>query len=341
MKVLITGAAGFVGFHLVEELVGQRQLEIIGLDNINNYYEVELKYGRLSHSGIACSGGCPNTMISSSLYPNYRFIRLDITDYKGLSDLFDKHCFDVVIHLAAQAGVRYSIEHPQSYVESNLMGFTNILECCRYHKVKHLIYASSSSVYGLNNIPPFSEEAEVDCPVSFYAATKRSNELMAYTYSHLFQLPVTGVRLFTVYGPWGRPDMAPMIFTRSIQEGRTIKVFNYGDMLRDFTYVGDSVKAIAQLIDKAPGEKTAHPYYQLFNIGNSSPVKILDFIHLLEKNLQKRAVLELMPIPPGDVTVTSSDTSKLEELIHYKPNTPLAEGLERFIGWYKSYYEVK
>lgn len=338
MKVLITGTAGFIGFHLVKELIKQKDVEIVGIDSINDYYDVNLKYSRLQVCGIEKGLIKDNLLVSSSIYSNYKFSKIDISDYQALSDLFRQQQFDVVINMAAQAGVRYSIENPHAYVQSNVVGFTNILECCRYNSIKHLIYASSSSVYGMNNSIPFSEDDNVTYPVSFYAATKKSNELMAHTYSHLFHLPTTGVRLFTVYGPWGRPDMAPMLFANVIYEGRPIKVFNHGNMLRDFTYVGDIVNGIIKLIGKLPDGKSEHPFYQVLNIGNSTPVRLLDFITTLEEAIGKKAVLEMLPMQAGDVEVTYADTSKLEEAVNYKPSTSLKDGISSFIDWYKSYY---
>lgn len=337
MKVLVTGTAGFIGFHIVTELVKQQDIEVIGIDCINDYYDVNLKYARLSESGIAKSIIKYGFVSESTIYPNYKFIQLELTDKETLNQLFEEHKFDIVINMAAQAGVRYSIENPQAYIQSNMVGFSNILECCRHHQIKHLIYASSSSVYGMNNKIPFSEDDNVSYPVSLYAATKKSNELMAHTYSHLFKLPTTGVRLFTVYGPWGRPDMAPMLFAKSIYDGSPIKVFNHGNMLRDFTYVGDIVDGIVRLLDKQPNENSEHPYYQIFNIGNSQPVKLLDFIETLEKAIAKKANLEMLPMQPGDVEVTYADTSKLEKAINYKPSTSLEKGISSFITWYNSY----
>lgn len=337
MKILITGAAGFIGFHLVKKLVACKNTEIVGIDNINNYYDVQMKYDRLAECGIEREHISENSVVESVAYNNYKFGKIDITDYQTLFELFKDQQFDYVINMAAQAGVRYSIENPHSYVQSNMVGFTNILECCRYHSIKHFIYASSSSVYGMNNKIPFSEDDNVDYPVSFYAATKKSNELMAHAYSHIYSLPTTGVRLFTVYGPWGRPDMAPMLFARAIHEGKTIQVYNYGDMLRDFTYIDDIVEGIIQLIGAVPDQTLAHPYYQIFNIGNSKPVKLMDFISTIEKNMGKKAVLKMMPIPPADVKITYADTTRLEERIHYKPATSLDKGIARFIDWAKGY----
>ncbi|HML65194.1 MAG TPA: NAD-dependent epimerase/dehydratase family protein [Dysgonomonas sp.] len=340
MKILVTGAAGFIGFSLIEKLVKEQNIEIVGIDNINDYYDINLKYSRLGVSGIKRESILDYTLINSSVYDNYSFTRIDITDYKLLSGFFDKQKFDIVINLAAQAGVRYSIENPHTYVQSNIVGFTNILECCRYHHIKHLVYASSSSVYGIRNEIPFREDDNVDYPVSFYAATKRSNELMAYTYSDLFKLPVTGVRLFTVYGPWGRPDMAPMIFAKSIFGHNTIKVYNYGNMLRDFTFIDDIVSGIKALIDKAPDSRTDIPFYQIFNIGNSQPVKLMDFINILENEIGIKAKLELLPIPKGDVFKTYADTSKIATYANYKTTTSIKEGVHKFGQWYKEYYKL-
>ncbi len=339
MKILITGTAGFIGFHLVEKLVKHENTEIVGIDNINDYYDVSLKYARLAKCGIDKDSVGDNTLITSSVYPNYKFSKTDISDYQALSDLFRQQQFDVVINMAAQAGVRYSIENPHAYVQSNITGFTNILECCRHNQIKHLIYASSSSVYGMNNSIPFSEDDNVTYPVSFYAATKKSNELMAHTYSHLFQLPTTGVRLFTVYGPWGRPDMAPMLFAKAIYDKKPIKVFNHGNMLRDFTYVDDIAAGIIKLIDKLPDEGSEQPFYKIFNIGNSTPVKLINFITTLEEAIGKQAILEMLPMQPGDVEVTYADTAKLEKAVGYKPSTSLSEGINSFIDWYKLYYK--
>lgn len=339
MKILITGAAGFIGFHLIRKLVKQNTIEIVGIDNLNNYYDESLKLARLAECGIK-KEKISNASFSKSLtHTNYKFARIDIADYCALSDLFESQKFDIVINMAAQAGVRYSIENPHVYAHSNILGFTNILECCRHNKIKHLIYASSSSVYGINNTIPFNENGDVDHPVSFYAATKKSNELMAHTYSHLFQLPTTGVRLFTVYGPWGRPDMAPMLFAKWIYEKKAIQVFNHGDMLRDFTYVEDIADGIIRLIEKEPSGDEVHPYYRILNIGNSSPIKLLDFIHCMETYIGAKALLDMRPMQPGDVKVTYADTSKLEALINYKPSTSLERGVAAFIDWYKSFYK--
>lgn len=341
MKLLITGTAGFVGYHLVQHLIGKEGIEIVGVDNVNDYYDVNLKYDRLSHCGIDKERIEENRSTSSTKYTNYTFYKADISDGEVLNRIFQEEGVDVVINMAAQAGVRYSIENPQVYVQSNLVGFANILECCRHYNIKHLIYASSSSVYGQSNKTPFSETDNVDYPVSFYAATKKCNELMAHTYSHLYQLPTTGVRLFTVYGPWGRPDMAPILFADAIKNNKNIRVFNNGNMLRDFTYIGDIVKGITLLLDQ-PLDKAgegAHPYYQVYNIGNAAPVKLMDFIETIEKAMGEKAVLDMMPMQPGDVTVTYADTSKLMHDTGYKPSTTLAEGVNAFIAWYSEYYK--
>lgn len=338
MKILVTGSAGFIGFHLVGALLRDEN-EVVGIDNINDYYDVRLKYARLSQCGIHKEAITENRLVKSERYPAYRFQPLDLTDLVGLDTLFETERFDVVVNLAAQAGVRYSIENPYAYVQSNLVGFVNILECCRHYKIKHLVYASSSSVYGMNNKIPFSEDDRVDFPVSLYAATKKSNELMAHTYSHLYQLPTTGLRFFTVYGPWGRPDMSPMIFAKAIVEGTQIRVFNHGDMQRDFTYIDDIIAGVVRVIDYIPDHKEEHPCYRIFNIGNSRPVKLMDFIHSLETALGKTALLEMCPMQPGDVKITYADTTRLEQETGYRPSHVLdAGGLSEFISWYKNDY---
>lgn len=337
MKLLITGAAGFIGYHLVCNLVQREDIQVVGLDNINDYYDVRFKYDRLAACGISKEDIKDQEPCRSASFSNYVFYKADIADNETLSRIFEEEQIDVVIHMAAQAGVRYSIENPHAYVLSNLVGFANMLECCRHHKIKHLIYASSSSVYGQNKHQPFREDDNVDYPVSFYAATKKSNELMAHTYSHLYGLPTTGVRLFTVYGPWGRPDMAPMLFADSISEGKKIRVFNYGEMLRDFTYVEDIVKGIVLLLDHVPGEKEEHPYYRVYNIGHSTPVKLMDFIQIMQEAMGKDAVLEMLPMQSGDVTITYADTTKLMQDTGYKPITQLKDGIAQFVAWYKNY----
>lgn len=335
MKILITGSAGFIGFHLVKKLAETRDTEIVGIDNINDYYDVNLKYARLRQSGIRQQDIRQEQPVQSTIYPNYTFLQTDIAEYTSLYDIFKEHTFDMVINMAAQAGVRYSIENPQAYIRSNVTGFMNILECCRHFGIKHLLYASSSSVYGKNSRIPFSEDDNTDYPVSVYAATKKSNELLAHSYSHLFQLPTTGVRLFTVYGPWGRPDMAPMLFADAICSDKPIHVFNHGDMSRDFTYIDDIVSGITGLLPCAPDQNNTHPFYQLFNIGNSTPVCLLDFISTLEKAIGTKALLVMKEMQPGDVPTTYADTSKLECSINYKPATPLAKGIAEFVAWFK------
>jgi UDP-glucuronate 4-epimerase len=340
MKILVTGSAGFIGFHVVESLLKNKENFVVGIDNINDYYDINLKYARLRTSGIEKHNINEQKLIQSTKYPNYRFQKADITDLTTLEQLFEKEKFDAVINLAAQAGVRYSLENPHSYVQSNLVGFVNILECCRHNKIKHLVYASSSSVYGMNEKVPFSEEDRVDYPVSLYAATKKSNELLSHTYSHLYQIPTTGLRLFTVYGPYGRPDMAPMIFTDAIIKNKPVKVFNNGDMDRDFTYVEDVVKRISSIIDIVPSNTNPHPYYELLNLGNSKPVKLMDFISELEKKLRKKVVIEMLPMQPGDVKRTYADSSKLNDMIKNNSYISIKEGLNIFIDWYKSYYKL-
>lgn len=339
MKILVTGAAGFIGFFTVKALL-KRGYTIFGLDNINDYYDVELKYGRLACCGVSKDAIIDNQAIQSTDYPNYRFQRGDITDWNLMDSLFAREQFDYVVHLAAQPGVRYSLENPHAYVQTNVVGFLNVLEGCRHHKVKHLVYASSSSVYGMSRKVPFSEEDRVDHPVSMYAATKKSNELMAHTYSHLFQLPTTGLRFFTVYGPWGRPDMAPMIFADAIVNDKPIKVFNGGKMERDFTYIEDIVEGVVRAVENIPFENEKVPFYRLFNIGNSKPVNLLNFIVEMERAMGKKATLEMYPMQPGDVKVTYADTSELEKSHGYKPNTSLESGLKEFAAWYKSFYKI-
>ncbi|WP_396636946.1 NAD-dependent epimerase/dehydratase family protein [Maribacter sp. R77961] len=341
MKILITGAAGFIGFHLAESL-SKKGEDIIGIDNINDYYNVQLKYDRLAQAGISISKlrlkknrGNLN-YLPSSKYDNYCFLKLDITDLKSLETLFEEHKFDCVINLAAQAGVRYSIENPHAYIQSNIVGFLNILECCRQHEIEHLIYASSSSVYGNRSNVPFSESDPVDEPVSLYAATKKSNELMAYSYSHLYDLQTTGLRFFTVYGPWGRPDMAPILFADAINTNSPINVFNNGNMERDFTFIDDVVEGIVRLTLTSATKKDSKA--RIFNIGNSSPIKLMDFITGLEKQMGKRAVKNFMPMQDGDVRITYADSSKLKSVIEYEPKTKLSEGLFKFTQWYKRYY---
>ncbi|MBN2395332.1 MAG: NAD-dependent epimerase [Candidatus Atribacteria bacterium] len=336
MKVLVTGAAGFIGFHVVNALC-QRGDEVVGLDNINDYYDVNLKYARLEEAGIKRKAIEDNVLINSEKYPAYRFVKLDIVQLDSLKQLFEVEAFDSVIHLAAQAGVRYSIENPHAYVQSNLVGFVNILECCRHNQIKHLVYASSSSVYGNNKKVPFSEEDRVDYPISLYAATKKSNELMAHTYSHLYQLPTTGLRFFTVFGPWGRPDMAPMLFAGAIMKGEPIKVFNNGDMERDFTYIDDIVEGVERVLKNIPNKDEEHPFYRILNIGNSSPVKLMDFISEMEKVFGIEAKKEMQPMQPGDVKLTYAETKKMNSIVGYQPITNLKNGIMPFINWFKNY----
>jgi UDP-glucuronate 4-epimerase len=348
MKILVTGTAGFIGFHLAKALI-ERGNEIIGIDNINDYYDVELKYSRLAETGISRKEITWNKYVQSSKYPNYQFVQLDLTDRSNLEKLFIEQKFDRVINLAAQAGVRYSLEKPQAYIDANITGFLNILECCRFHKIKHLVYASSSSVYGNNNKMPLSTSDSVDHPISLYAATKKSNELMAHTYSHLFGIPTTGLRFFTVYGPYGRPDMALFLFTKAIIERKPIQVFNNGEMKRDFTYVDDIVTGLVRVLNNPPQpnlntnidpsvSKTAP--YKIYNIGNSSPVRLMDFIEAIESKLGIEAIKELLPMQPGDVPMTWADTSDLQANIDYRPDTPIKDGVGKFIDWYRDYYNV-
>jgi UDP-glucuronate 4-epimerase len=345
-RILVTGAAGFVGFHLVNRLV-KTDVEIVGLDNINDYYEVSLKYDRLKTAGIDKDNIVYNALVDSDTYTNYKFIKLDLADKDNILELFSAHKFDYVINLAAQAGVRYSIINPYAYIESNVSGFLNILEGCRHNPVKHLIYASSSSVYGANKKIPFSEEDSVDNPVSLYAATKKSNELFAHTYSHLYGIPTSGLRFFTVYGTMGRPDMAYFSFTKAILEGKTIKVFNNGKMKRDFTYIDDITHAIQRLIDKPPVVQEQHtknssfplPAAEVYNIGNNSPVELVDFIEEIENAVGEKAVKEFLPMQDGDVPATYADLTKLEARIGTMQRTDIKTGIKIFVDWYKNYYK--
>jgi UDP-glucuronate 4-epimerase len=350
MKILITGTAGFIGFHLAKKLLSEGH-DIFGIDNINEYYDVTLKFGRLADTGIDRNQIEINKPIKSSKFSNYTFIKLKLEDREHLFSLFEKEKFDKVINLAAQAGVRYSLENPKSYIDSNVYGFLNILEACRYYSVKHLIYASSSSVYGLNEKMPFSTQHNVDHPISIYAATKKSNELMAHTYSYLFGLPTTGLRFFTVYGPWGRPDMALFLFTRAILNNEPINLFNNGDMLRDFTYVDDIVSGIDRIKETNPSAdnewnglnpnpSSSKAPYCIYNIGNNRPVKLLDFIEALENNLGKKAIKNFMPMQPGDVPATFADVSGLVSDFDYKPDTDIKDGISRFVKWYREFYKV-
>lgn len=335
MNVLVTGAAGFIGFHLSKRLM-KEGYTVVGYDNLNNYYDTKLKLDRL------------NILKANNAFT---FVHADLTNSGALESLFKSSKFDCVVNLAAQAGVRYSIENPRAYIDANIVGFTNILECCRHHKVGHLIYASSSSVYGANTSMPFSIHNNVDHPLSLYAATKKANELMAHTYASLYNLPVTGLRFFTVYGPWGRPDMALFLFTKAIVEGKPIDVFNHGKMQRDFTYIDDIVEGIFRLTKRPatanqswtgaqPDPGTSFAPYRLYNIGNNNPVQLGYFIELIENALGKEAVKNMMDLQPGDVPATFADVDALIEDVGYKPATPIETGIKNFIDWYKEYYKV-
>jgi len=347
MKILITGTAGFIGFHLANRLI-ERGDEVIGLDSINDYYDVNLKYGRLAVAGIEREKVEYNKLITSNKYTNYKFIKLNLEDRENIFKLFKEEKFDKVCHLAAQAGVRYSLTNPYAYIDSNIVGHMNILEAVRHNEVKALSYASSSSVYGLNKKQPFSTDDNVDHPISLYAATKKADELMSHTYSYLYNIPTTGLRFFTVYGPWGRPDMALFKFVKNILEDKEIDVYNYGNMQRDFTYVDDIVEGIVRVIDNppkgnpnwdgSPSESVAP--YKVYNIGNGSPVKLMDFIEAIEENLGKKAKKNLMPMQPGDVPSTWADTTDLQKDLGYKPYTPVKEGIAKFIEWYREFYGV-
>lgn len=332
-KVLITGAAGFIGFHLTKYFI-QNNYQVSGIDEINHYYDTQLKLDRLKELGIDEPNS--DSIIHSGL-KNFSFVKLSTYNRAGIEALFEKEKFDFIIHLAAQAGVRHSIDNPFAYSQSNIEGFLPLLEACRKHKPKHFIFASSSSVYGNNNKIPFSEKDRVDKPISLYAATKKANELMAYTYSHLYNISVTGLRFFTVYGPWGRPDMAYFKFAKAIMEEKPIDVYNNGDLKRDFTYIDDITQGIAKLLDQ-PSTQT--PSYDIFNIGNSTPVRLMDFISILEEKMGKKAIKNFKPMQPGDVYETYASTEKLNAKIGYKPSTTLEKGLTVFADWYKSYYKT-
>ena len=335
MKILVTGAAGFIGMTTSLRLLARGD-EVVGLDNLNDYYEVSLKENRLKRL---------------TALPGFRFVKLDVGDRAGMEKLFAEEKFDKVIHLAAQAGVRYSIQNPHAYVDSNLVGFINVLEGCRHNQVQHLVYASSSSVYGGNTKMPFSEHDSVDHPVSLYAATKKANELMAHTYSHLYGLPTTGLRFFTVYGPWGRPDMALFLFTKAILEGRPIDVFNHGNMKRDFTYIDDIVEGVIRVMDRtaaanpeydpiAADPATSNVPYRVFNIGNNNPVQLLDFIGAIENALGMKAEKRLLPLQDGDVPATYANTDLLNDWVGFVPGTSVEDGVGRFVSWYRDYYKV-
>jgi UDP-glucuronate 4-epimerase len=335
-KVLVTGAAGFIGYHLAERLLGDGY-DVVGLDNLNPYYDVRLKEARLDRL---------------QKEPNFTFASMDLTEHKQMQDLFARSGFDAVVNLAAQAGVRYSLENPHAYVDSNLVGFVNLLECCRHHAVQHLVFASSSSVYGANTAMPFSVHQNVDHPISLYAATKKANELMAHTYSHLYQLPCTGLRFFTVYGPWGRPDMALFLFTRAILENKPIQVFNHGKMQRDFTYIDDIIEGVVRVMGRLPAANpdwsadspdpgTSYAPYKIYNIGNNNPVELIKFIEVLETAVGKKATKQFMDLQPGDVVATYADVDDLMQDVGFKPATLIEVGIARFVEWYKQFYGVR
>lgn len=335
MKVLVTGAAGFIGFHLSQVLLARGD-QVVGLDSLNDYYDVTLKQARLAQL---------------EEHPSFSFIKMDVADREGMQTLFREQRFERVAHLAAQAGVRYSIENPQAYIDANIVGFGNILEGCRHNGVEHLAYASSSSVYGANEAQPFSEHHNVDHPIALYAASKKANELMAHAYSSLYKLPTTGLRFFTVYGPWGRPDMALFLFTKGILDGKPIDIYNHGNMIRDFTYIDDIIEGVVRVLDTPaapnpnwdgnnPDPASSYAPYRVYNIGNNKPVKLMDFIQAIEKAVGKEADKNMMDMQPGDVPSTCADVSALETDLGFKPNTPVDVGIQRFVDWYRGYYGV-
>ena len=329
-KILVTGAAGFIGFHLTKGLL-ESGFNVVGIDNLNDYYDPQLKLDRLENLNVFVS--------DKNLQDSYQFTRLDITDENGLKNLFNQHHFGIVINLAAQAGVRYSLENPNAYIESNLVGYANILECCRHSSIEHFIFASSSSVYGMNNQQPFSTSDNTDFPISLYAATKKSNELMAHSYSHLFQMPCTGLRFFTVYGPYGRPDMAYYSFTKAIYEGRPIDIYNHGDMKRDFTYIDDIVDGILKVVQKVPSpikraSTNAVAPFRLFNIGNNNPVPLSRFIEAIEAAMSKKAVKNKLPMQSGDVPLTYANIDDLVDEYGFHPSTSIEQGISKFVEWY-------
>lgn len=349
MKILITGTAGFIGFHLVNRLLIESSLDIVGLDVINDYYDVNLKYARLEQHGIDGRVLNERDIKASIKFPKYRFLKADLADYDFIIDFMVQEKFDFVVNLAAQAGVRYSLDNPRAYTHSNIDGFLSILEGSRHSNIKHLVYASTSSVYGLNTTMPLSEKQPTQHPISLYSATKKANEMMAHTYSHLFRIPTTGLRFFTVYGPWGRPDMALFLFADAIMKEVPIKVFNHGNMIRDFTYVGDIVESIKRLVVKPvtenihwdsdfPDSDSSSAPYRIFNIGNNSPVQLLSYIEALEKALNKKSIKEMINIQPGDVPQTNADTTSLENYISFKPSTSIDEGIANFVDWFKIYF---
>jgi UDP-glucuronate 4-epimerase len=350
LKILVTGSAGFIGYHLVDRLL-QRGDKVVGLDAINDYYDPRIKFDRLRRHGIDPERVNDPQPVASTTHPGYRFVRMSLEDEERVLGLFAAEGFDAVVNLAAQAGVRYSLVNPMAYIRSNMVGFAHLLEGCRHHGVKHLAYASSSSVYGLNESMPFSTHDNVDHPVSLYAASKKSNELMAHTYSHLFGLPTTGLRFFTVYGPWGRPDMALFLFTKAILADEPIQVFNHGKMIRDFTYVDDIVEGVVRVIDHpptgnaswsglSPDPASSPAPWRVYNIGNQNPVPLMDFIRAIEEALGKEARKEFMDIQPGDVPATFADVSDLASDLGYRPATPIREGIRRFVEWYRDYFRV-
>src|SRR5690554_16247 len=350
MNILVTGAAGFIGHFTALRLL-ELGHEVVGLDSINDYYDVGLKYGRLAEAGFDRNTIEPGRLVSSNKYPGYQFIQAHLEDRTAIETIFAKHQFDAVCNLAAQAGVRYSLQNPHAYIDSNIVGFMNVLEACRHYGVKNLSYASSSSVYGLNETMPFATHHNVDHPVSLYAATKKSNELMAHTYAHLYGIQCTGLRFFTVYGPWGRPDMAPFLFTKAAFDGKAIKVFNHGKMRRDFTYIDDIVEGVVRVIEKpctsnanwsglTPDPASSSSPYRIYNIGNNNTVELMEFIKAVEDAVGVEIKKEFLPIQPGDVVATYADVSDLERDFDYRPSTSVQEGMRRTVAWYKDFYKI-